>query len=416
MKALKQHYHWMIALIVFAVMLIYGGFLNAIGVFTIPVTEGLQISRGTYSLLTTTRGLAAFLSTLVTGVLFQRFGFRKCLIASLVSACAALILLGFAKVPAVLAIGYGLVGLATGTCTTSGAVFLIKSWFNKHQGMILGVVTMATGFGGSLMSTVLTDIILISSWRYAFYFGALLMGILIPVCLAVKNTPAQMGLAPYGEVSVSKKSAAAITEWPGHNFKEIVKEPQFYLMIVCTLVLSTCLYLSLNTLIPHFQDRGSSPTEAAAFYSMLMLVLSFVKLAGGWLIDRIGAKWVTVLCCVFTSVGQFLFAAAENPVLIYIGLCTFAMGLLFSTIVVPLLIVPLFGYRTFGTVNGIFCAMLSLGNMLSTPIADLLYDRIGSYSPVYTVAAVLDIVLIGLFGLLFLLCSKEKKHFSQTQN
>ncbi len=407
-----RYYHWVIVLLVFAVMLIYGGFINAMGVFTIPVTGSLGISRGSFSLLTVTRGLAGFLSSLVTGLLFQRFGYKKCLLTSLLLTLAALVMLGCTDSPAILAVGYGLLGIANGACTTVGAVYIIKNWFCKHQGLFLGIVTMATGLGGSLMSLVLTKIIVASSWRFAFFFAALLTGVLLLMCFAIKNRPSEMGLVPYGEGTQAKQDAPN-TQWMGYTLKETAGKPQFYLMTVGALTMSVCVYLSSNTLIAHLQDTGSSPTDSAAFYSLLMLALSVVKLAGGWLIDRIGARWVTVLCCAFAGLGQLLFAGGTNLTMNYIGLFCFAIGLLSTTILLPLLIVPLFGYQAFGMLNGIFMAMISLGSMLAPPIADLLYDRIGSYTPIYTAAGIINFVLIGLFGLLFLLCKKEEQRFLQ---
>ncbi len=418
MNALKRNYHWVIALTVFLEMILFGGFINALGVFTIPITESLGITRGNYSVLSAVRSFSGFFSTLLTGFLFHKFGYRRCLLTSLVLFAGGLAMLGFAQTPVMLAMGYGLLGASYGACSTTGVVRVIKSWFHKHQGLLLGVVTMATGLGGSLMSVVLTKIILASSWRYAFFFTALLAAGMVVLCLGIRDEPSQMNLRPYGDAAIPQKRQKAkqsYTEWPGHTLGEIVREPQFYLMILCILGACICIYLTFNTLVAHLQDMGRSPEEAAAFYSLLMLVLSGVKMAGGWLIDRIGAKWVTVLCCVCTAIGQFIFAEAANPILNYIGLVAFSVGLLFTTILVPMLAMPLFGYRAFGTINGIFMAMISLAGMVGTPIADLLYDRIGSYTPVYKVGAAVSVGMVGLYSLLFWLCEREKKHFLATQ-
>lgn len=41
MNTLKRHDHWVIAGIIFVEMILYGGFLNAASVFTVPITEDL---------------------------------------------------------------------------------------------------------------------------------------------------------------------------------------------------------------------------------------------------------------------------------------------------------------------------------------------------------------------------------------
>lgn len=418
MKALKRHYHWVIALIVFVEMIIYGGFLNAGSVFIVPITESLGLNRGDYSMALVPRGVVAFFSTMVTGFLIQRFGYRKSAIVSLISFSGSLVILAFAKSLTMICISNSLLGLSYGVCTTAGAVRIIKSWFHKHQGLMLGVVTMATGVGGSIMSMTLTEIIIASNWRYAYIFTALLVAILAILYLLLRDKPEEMNLRPYGEDAVPGKKQvadAAHTEWTGHNLQEILKEPQFYLMAFCTFLSCTNVYLTFNVVVPHFQDGGYTATEAAAFSSTLLLCLSAVKLAGGWLCDRIGAKSVTVLCAGCAAVGQFLLADVSNPVLCYIGIVMFAMGLLSTTITVPMLAMPLFGYRAFGSITGIFLAMVSLASMVAGPIVNLFYDWLGSYSPVFRVAALIDVILIGLYLLLFYLCEKEKKHFLATQ-
>ena len=418
MKALKRHYHWVIALIVFVEMIIYGGFLNAGSVFIVPITESLGLNRGDYSMALIPRGIVAFFSTMITGFLIQRFGYRKSAIVSLISFSGSLIILAFAKSLTMICISNSLLGLSYGVCTTAGAVRIIKSWFHKHQGLMLGVVTMATGVGGSIMSMTLTEIIIASNWRYAYIFTALLVAVLAILYLLLRDKPEEMNLRPYGEDAIPGKNQvadAAHTEWTGHTLQEILKEPQFYLMAFCTFLSCTNVYLTFNVVVPHFQDGGYTATEAAAFSSTLLLCLSAVKLAGGWLCDRIGAKSVTVLCAGCAAVGQFLLADVSNPVLCYIGIVMFAMGLLSTTITVPMLAMPLFGYRAFGSITGIFLAMVSLASMVAGPIVNLFYDWLGSYSPVFRVAALIDIILIGLYLLLFYLCEKEKRQFLATQ-
>ena len=237
--------------------------------------------------------------------------------------------------------------------------------------------------------------------------------------LLLRDTPEEMELRPYGEATTpGKKQAvdAAHTEWMGHTLQEILKEPQFYLMAFCTFLSCTNVYLTFNVIVPHFQDGGYTATEAAGFSSALLLCLSAVKLGGGWLCDWIGPKSVTLLCAGCAAAGQFLLSDVSNPLLSYIGVFLLAMGLLSTTITVPMLAMPLFGYRAFGSITGIFLAMVSLASMAAGPIVNLFYDLLGSYSPVFRAAAVIDVALIGLYLLLFYLCEKEKKHFLATQN
>lgn len=400
MNALKRHYHWVIALIIFVEMVLYGGFLNAASVFTVPITEDLLLTRGGYALAQIPKGIVGFFSTLATGFLLHRFGYRKSAIVSLISFVGGLVVLAFAQTLTMIGIAYGIMGLSHGICTTAGAVWMVKSWFRKHQGLLLGIVTMATGVGGSIMSMLLTKLTIATNWRQTHIISACLISMLAVLYLLLRDRPEQMGLRPYGDGVIPGKKRtvdAAHTEWEGYTLRENLRNPQFYLMALCTLLSSTTVYLTLTVIVPHFQDGGFSASEAAGFQSVLMLCLSVAKLVGGWLSDRIGAKPMTLLCAVCAAAGQYLLADVSNAFLCYVGIVLFCVGLLSVSITVPLLIMPLFGYRAFGNLTGIFLAMISLGNMVAGPIVNLLYDRLGSYAPVFRVAALIDIALIGLY-------------------
>jgi len=413
MKLIKRNYHWIVALIIFIEMIIYGGFLNCINMFTVYISEDLGITRSSYSISQVCRAIAGFLSTLFAGFTYHKFGYRKSSVFFLLLCCGMLVLLGFSHSLFLVCFSYGVFGLSLGILGTNGAVRIVKNWFHKYQGTVLGFVTMATGFGGSLMSMFLTGVTTATNWRYAQFASCALFILLILLYLLLRDRPEEMGLKPYGEGQLHKKqtAAAAQTEWAGHTFKELLRMPQFYLMALCIFLSCLAVYISFNVTVPHFQDNGYTAEEASGYLSFMLIALSFAKLLSGWLSDRIGPKKVAILTMAAAAVGQWLLADVANPVSCYIGCALLSIGLVVTTITAPLLTMPLFGYRSFGSITGIFMAMISLGNMLATPLANLCYDKLGSYIPGFRFAAILDVIIIGLFLLLFYLCDREKKRF-----
>lgn len=418
MHRLKQNYHWIIAWIVFLEMFLYGGFLNCISIFTVPMSEALEISRSSYSISQIFRNCAGVLGTLLVGITCQRMGYRKSGILFLILTAASVTAIGLSQSLAVTCVAYGFFGLTMGILSTTGAVRIVKDWFHKYQGTVLGIVTMATGLGGSVLSKVLTGITTRYSWRHAHFFAAAIFLCLALLFLLLRNRPEEIGLMPYGTDSRSgKKQTAdpAHTGWAGHSFQKLVRMPQFYLMAACIFLSCLCVYISFSVMVPHFQDRGYSADEATTFYSVMLIILSFAKLFGGWLSDRIGAKRVAILTMLMAACGQWLLADPQSPAIAYLGIVLLSMGLLVATITAPLLTMPLFGYRAFGSITGIFMAMISLGGMLATPLANLAHDYLGSYTPAFRAAAIMDILIIGLFLLLFFLCDREKKKQLDTE-
>lgn len=410
MRFLKKHYHWIIAFIVFLEMLIYGGICNSISVFIIPLTESLGVSRSSLSIAISVRQLTSFLGTLITASFLQRYDYKVSSIFCLLSAALSLALMAVSKSLIMIGLGNALFGLSYGICTTAGSVWIIKRWFCKHQGLVLGIVSMASGFGGSLMTMWLTQIIELHSWQYAYGFAALTVLFIAAIYLLLQDKPETMRLQPYGSGFVPKKAGKTIdSEFPGHTLKELLRLPQFYLMVLCTLLSSICVLLPFNVFVPHFQDQGYSASEAAQFFSVAMLISSFAKLLCGWLSDRIGAKKVTILCACFAMAGLLLLADVSNPITSFLGTVSFSLGFPASTIIVPLLTMPLFGYRAYSNTVGIFLSITSIGNLVSGPLGNAFFDSFGSYRLILQIVALLNALVIVLYFILFALCAREKK-------
>jgi MFS family permease len=182
-------------------------------------------------------------------------------------------------------------------------------------------------------------------------------------------------------------------------------------MSVATLVSCVLLYLTSGVVIPYFQDQGFSPADAAMYQSVYMLALAGAKLLCGALCDKIGPKPVTIICMVCAAAGQWILGVTADPILSYVGILLFAVGLCMSSIMIPMLSAPLFGYQACLSVNGIFLAMASLATIFSSPISNLFYDKIGSYSPVFRVAAIANGILIAVYFLMFAMAKREKALF-----
>ena len=127
---IRSNYHWVIAAVVLIEMLVWGGIGNNInGLFVIPVTESLGISRGSYSLVMSLNSLMGFVSTMLSGILFMHFGYKKLVMGGLAVAGLALcFLFGSSKNLATLGFGVAIYGLCGGFCSTAGMTKIIGDW------------------------------------------------------------------------------------------------------------------------------------------------------------------------------------------------------------------------------------------------------------------------------------------------
>ena len=295
---------------------------------------------------------------------------------------------------------------------------IVKDWFFKHQGLVVGLVSMSSGLGGSLLTVVLTALIQKYDWRVANMVTAAVMALITLSYLLLRNRPEEMGLRPFGfgeQPKNRKKARQEDHSWAGFSLQELLKHPLFYVMCFTTLTTCVMLYMTSGVVIPHFQDEGYSPSQAAMYQSVYMLALAASKLLCGALCDKIGPKPVTIICMVCAALGQGILGMTSDPVLSYVGILLFAAGLCMSSIMIPLLAAPLFGYQACLSVNGIFLAMASLASIISSPASNLFYDKIGSYSPVFRVAGIINGVLIAVYFLMFAMAKRERALFESRQ-
>lgn len=411
----RRHYHWVIFCIVFLEITVYGGLLNSMGVFLLPTTEDLGISRGSYALAGASLYVASFFGNLATGLLFHRFGYKKPCMIALVMSAVGMAVCGLARGAVLIGVGRALVGLGYGVCFTAGAVRIIRNWFHKHQGLLIGAVSMSSGVGGGLLTIVLNGIIENSSWQAASVAVAIMLTGVAILYFLLHDKPEHMGLTPYGDgpdLSQVKKAPKEHSHWEGLSLARWLRQPAFYLMILCTLGSCVCLTMATSVIIPHFRDQGYSASDAAMYQSILMLAVAFFKLLGGGLCDRYGARAVAIVCLLFTCAGHWIFAGIPTHTPAIAAVLCLSVGSCMTSLMVPLLVAPIFGYGASTVLTGVFLGVASLSSAFSQPLSNLLFDRIGSYSPVFRVVAIVDVGLVCLYLLLYAMTNRIRKKTS----
>lgn len=400
-------------------LLIYGGAVNNFsGYHMIPVTQALEITRTEFTLANSVRSIMGVFSTLFSGILIQKYGYRK--VAAVGMALAGLSYVFYTTMSAywMLIAGSAIIGLANGVCATAGVSRLLNGWFHKYRGTVLGVVTAATGVGSTLLGFVQTWAIEKISWRLSFGIVAGLQLVLaVVIYLLVRNDPKDMGLRPYGEgeVSVDKKKPK-VARWMGPSMQQLKKRPSFYWMLGCAFLSCLCVLATQYNLVPYLQDCDMSPTRTGNIYGTMMLFLGVIKLGMGALCDLIGPKKVVLICHTACAAGLVLVMKLPQTDMAMIGaLLVYDFSIPLTTMMFPLLSVDLFGYRAQSQYIGTIMAMTSASNIISGPLANLVRDRVGTYEPAFWAVAALSVGMIAMYLLLFVFSEKDKVKFSQEQ-
>lgn len=414
-KAVQSRYHWIVAAVVFLQMIVFGGILNSYSVYLLPITEGLGISQGMYSLSTIAQNICVMFSTMATTFLFARYGYRRIVCGSLAVLGASMVLTGVCRDIYVLVLSKILFGIGYGACHTAGAAWITKAWFHKHHGLVLGIITMGTGLGGGVFSVFLTKIMQLLDWRWAHIISAILLTVtMVIMLLLVRDNPEKIGLKPYGDdLSHAKEHRHKRKEktWPGISVQETKRHPAFWMMTGCVLVICICVTGASSVLVAHFQDKGYSAMEAAQFQSVYMLVLAGIKLLGGWVSEKIGGKALGVISTVGAVAALLMLTDVSTPLIAYAAVSFLSLAITMTSVTVPLLTESVFGTETTTGILGIILGVSSLASVFSVPISTLCHDMVGSYDPAFKISALVTTLMLAVLFVIFRMFGKKEKEY-----
>jgi len=415
-QKIRKHYHWLVAFVALLSYIVFGGLTNNINaMFILPVTEELGISRSAYSLAISLRSMVTFLFNMFFGVLYRRFGYRKLALTGFTGMAVFLFGMGLAS-------GYGgllatipIMGLFGVFCDTANLTQLIRNWFHRHQGMVLGLVTAASGIGGALFSLLFNALTTSFSWRISIWSASLFHLVSFGlVFLVIRSRPEERGLVPLGEEEElhshrRKHAEKRMSQWKGLPMQELRRRPMFYLSLTAVFLSGVCCYASFYIVVPHLQDKGLSADTAASMQSTMLLALAGSKFLFGALSDRISIRKIIIFSLLCTAAGAFLITLVTGTAPALIAMILLAIGLPITAVLVPLFATHVCGTLSSDMTVGLFLSMISLSAMVMQPLMSICYDTFGSYDPALRIAAVLALGVIALYLVVFRMSDEERK-------
>ena len=289
---------------------------NLYSLYVIPITTGLGISRGLYSMGITVRYIASAFCNLFMGRLYQRFGYRRPTVLLVLLVAASYVGYGTARNAVPLFLGALIYGVGEYFISTAALSRVLSNWFQSHLGVVTGIVMAASGVGGSALSLVLSGIMESAGWRASLLFAAgLLAAVAVMIFFVMKDRPEELGLQPYhdperrGAAHKPKKVAAP---WAGVPMQVLLKKPYFYLTMIGMMLATIASNGVYSAVVPHLQDRGLSAAYAAKMLSLMLVLLAVDKIVLGMLADRFGAHFSTLLCVLFTFSGIVVLTLVKN--------------------------------------------------------------------------------------------------------
>jgi predicted MFS family arabinose efflux permease len=392
-------YHTVTAMIVAGclVAIVNFGIRSTFGFFTVPISDAHQWPREIYSFAMAVHNLIWGLATPVAGMLADRYGSARVLMAGAVIYCAGVIMMAFTATPFWFNIGGGLL-VGIGVAFSSFSIVMAalgrivppdrRSW-------AFGIATASGSMGQFIFAPLGAMLITAYGWQNALVVLAALSLLIIVFAapLMVQNTrPAQRSVA---EADLTMKQAIGIAF--GHRS---------YLLLVSGFFVCGFQLAFVTVHMPAYLAEHGISKEFAGFAMGLIglfnVIGSYVSgVIGGKGEKRVPLAFIYLLRSVIVA-GFVMFPVSDATTLIF----TISMGLLWLS-TVPLtmgLVTVMFGTRYMATLYGFVFVSHQVGSFIGVWLGGRLYDQFGSYDIVWWLS-----VALGVFAFIVHLPIKETR-------
>lgn len=356
------------------------GIRTTFGLFTLPMTGDLGVTREAWGLAMAIQNLAWGVAQPIAGGLADRYGTAKVLIAGLVVYALGMLLMVFSPTGSLLNLTAGLI-VGVGIASSSFSIVMAAFGRNVPQekrAMIFGIATAASSFGQFAFAPIGQAFIQSFGWATALIYLAAILMLVIPLTFALRgrteNTTGQADM-PFMQ--------ALSRAWGYGSYKLLVIG-----FFVCGFHLAF-----INVHMPAYLVQCGLPPEVG---SWSIAVIGLFNVAGSLLSGYLGSRLpkqlllATIYFARAVAIGLFvLFPVTEFSAYMFAA----AMGLLWLS-TVPLtagLVSLFFGARYMGMLYGVAFLSHQVGSFVGVWLGGYVYDATGSYSLVWYLG-----ILLGL--------------------
>jgi MFS family permease len=351
------------------------------GVMIIPIEHEFGWTRARISsgaLIVSTLGL---LLSAVAGYVIDRIGARRIGLAVAVSMSGVLILL--AATPNNIWywwLMWGIYGLAA-TATSTVWLAPVSARFDKSRGLAIALTLAGTGISATLLPIIANYLIEQQGWRTAYFVvGVLFLVVNVPLTFIFWRG-AEEAAQPIDDDTQVASVAAIAVELPGMTVREGFRSPNFYI-IVGTMTISMFAWVALVVnIVPILISLNISAMQAAAIAGTQGLAGIAGRVAGGWVLDRVPAKWLVCAATLCTLVLPVTLIADPGSVPLIFGAVIVGAvmsGVKYAGIVY--LVSRHFGPRSFGTLFGAVSTAPAVAAGVGPVLASYAFDVTKSYS------------------------------------
>jgi predicted MFS family arabinose efflux permease len=374
-----------------AVVTLSMGIRHGFGLWLQPITMDRGWTRETFAFALAVQNLAWGMASPLAGMLADRFGALRVLLAGSVLYAGGLVLMGLSTSGLAFTGSAGLlIGIAQ-SGTTYAVVFgvVARNVAPEKRSWAMGVAAAAGSFGQFLMVPVENWLIGGWGWQNALFILGCASLAILPLAFGLRESPPSM------TAGARQSVRAAVHEAFHYRSFQLLMAGFF----VCGFQV---VFIGVH-LPSYLKDKGLSPGVATTALALIGLFNVFGTYGAGVLGQRLAKRHILAAIYLLRSLAIVLFLAAPpTPSSVYVF--SAVMGLLWLSTVpaTNAVVAQIFGVQYMSMLGGFIFLSHQIGSFLGAWLGGRLYDATGSYDIVWWIA-----VALGVFAALINLPVRE---------
>lgn len=372
---MNQSYRWVIVAAGGLLGCVAIGAMFSLPVFLRPMSQDTGWSVTGISTAMTIGFLAMAGASMAWGNLSDRYGPRPVVLTGSIVLAASLALASRADSLIEFQLLFGLLVGAATAAVFAPMMACVTGWFDTQRGLAVSLVSAGMGMAPMTMAPLAAWLVTIHDWRTSMQIIAGIAAVLmIPAALLVRRPPAlEAGAQPHAAEETQSEMSIG----------QAVRSPQFVTLMLANFFCCATHSGPIFHTVSYAVTCGIPMLAAVSIYSVEGLAGMFGRLGFGVAGDRFGAQRVLILGLLAQAFGVLAYAfvgqlAGFYAVAVIVGFIYAGTMPLYAVI-----IRENFPLKMMGTIIGGTAMAGSLGMSTGPLLGGQIYDRFGTYAPMY---------------------------------
>jgi MFS family permease len=373
---------WLLVAAAVLLLAVTMGSRTVFGLFISPLNSATGLGIATISFAVAVSQLTWGVAQPFAGMLAERYGAARVIVAGSLLAAAAGALVPFANSALLLVAVLAVSGVAATVGSPSLLVGTVSQRVSaERRGLVAGIVGAGGPLGQLVLAPATAAVIALAGWVTAAFSIAALALAAIPLALAFRRRPAQA--APVGLGVASGGPAPAATQ-SNATLREALASRGFWLINATFFVCGVHVFFLVTHLPGVIEACGLPPRVSGTALAVLGLFNIAGSIGAGWVIQRVSMKWTLSWLFAARAAGIALFLVAPKTELTVLAFSVW-MGLTYMAVLPPTagLIGKLYGTQRLPTLLGLTFMLHQVGAFLGSWLGGVALEATGSYDSMW---------------------------------